>query len=252
MTAGDYDYDRHGEGYAGQRRADPRIARHVHDALGDARTVLNVGAGAGSYEPDDRDVTAVEPSATMRAQRPAHLPPAVDATADALPFDDDAFDAAMATITVHQWPDPAAGLRELRRVASDTVVVLTFDIDAFGEFWLAHYVPELIEADRSRFPSIDEVRNALGGRTTVTSVPVPEDCTDGFIEAFYGRPERLLEERVRRAQSGWAFLAPGIEDRAVQHLLRDLESGDWDAEWGHLRDAPSYDGALRLVAALPD
>lgn len=250
MGARGYDYDRHGAGYATHRRADPRIARHVHEALGDALTVVNVGAGAGSYEPADRDVTAVEPSPTMRAQRPPDRP-AVDASAERLPFDDDHFDAAMATITVHHWGDQRAGLTEMRRVARGPVVVLTFDPRALGTFWLSHYSPEVIEADRRRYPEIDWVVEVLGGSAAVSPVPVPLDCTDGFGEAFYGRPEQLLEERVRRAQSGWAFLEPGAEDRAMQHLLRDLESGDWDAEWGHLRSLPSYEGSLRVVTATP-
>jgi ubiquinone/menaquinone biosynthesis C-methylase UbiE len=136
-AAGDFDYEAGGSGYAVQRRTDPRIAALVHEALSDAATVINVGAGAGSYEPEDRDVTAVEPSASMRGQRPAHLAPAVDAVAGDLPFADDSFDAAMATITIHQWPDPDQGLRELRRVSRGPVVVLTFDGDALQKFWLA-------------------------------------------------------------------------------------------------------------------
>lgn len=251
MPKGEYDYDAHGAGYALQRRADPAIAAHLHAALGDARTVVNVGAGAGAYEPTDRHVTAVEPSAAMRDQRPTGLPPALDDRAEQLPFGDGSFDAAMAVITVHHWQDPDAGLREMRRVSRGPVAVLTFDAEALGEFWLAHYAPELIEVERSRYPSVDRIVEVLGGRGEVTRVPIPLECTDGFAEAYYGRPERLLDERVRRAQSGWAFLEPGVEDRSMQHLLRDLESGDWDAEHGELRTAPTYDGSLRLVVALP-
>ena len=140
MPAGDFDYEAGGVGYARLRRTDPRIAAHVHAALGDASTVLNVGAGAGSYEPDDRYVVAVEPSPTMRAQRST---PAVDAVAESLPFDDDSFDAAMATVTIHQWPDLERGLAELRRVARGPVVILTFDADALARFWLFAYVPEV-------------------------------------------------------------------------------------------------------------
>ncbi len=145
-VAGDFDYESGGTGYAVHRRTDPRIAALVHAALGDARTVVNVGAGAGSYEPIDRDVTAVEPSEAMRRQRPAHLAPAVDAVAEALPFPDGSFDAAMAMVTIHQWPDAERGLRELRRVSRGPVVILTFDGDALDEFWLAEYAPELIAA----------------------------------------------------------------------------------------------------------
>ena len=157
--AGDFDYERAGAGYARLRRTDPRLAAHVHAALGEARTVLNVGAGAGSYEPEDRYVVAVEPSAAMRAQRPAGRP-AVDAVAEALPFDDDSFDAAMAMITVHQWSDLERGLAELQRVARGPVVILTFDPDAMLDFWLADYVPEVFEAERPRMPKL----SALGRR----------------------------------------------------------------------------------------
>src|SRR6185503_6548509 len=162
LSTGDFDYDAHGQGYARQRRADPRIAALVHAALGPARTVVNVGAGAGSYEPEDRHVIAIEPSKAMRAQRPARLSPAIDAVAENLPLDDDSVDAAMAMITIHQWTDAERGLAELRRVARGPVVVLTFDGEALDRFWLADYAPELIAAERSRFPSIASIRAALG------------------------------------------------------------------------------------------
>lgn len=248
--AGDFDYERHGDGYAELRRTDPRIAAMVHAALGDARTVLNVGAGAGSYEPLDRDVTAIEPSAVMRAQRPAHLSPAVDATAETLPFPDDSFDAAMATVTVHQWPDLRRGLRELRRVSRGPVVILTFDPDAVAEFWLAAYVPSLMEGTRHRDPPIDAICAALGS-ARVTPVPIPIDCPDGFIEAYYGRPERLLEPEVRAAQSAWAFADPREVEIGLAHLRADLESGTWDERFGGLRRQQTYVGSLRLVVSLP-
>ncbi len=204
--AGDFDYEANGSGYATLRRTDPRIATYVHAALGQARSVLNVGAGAGSYEPADRDVTAVEPSAAMRSQRAAHLSPAIDAVAEDLPFADDSFDAAMAMITVHQWPAPEQGLRELRRVARGPVLVLTFDGDALDRFWLADYAPELIAAERRRYQPIEVIRGLLGGTSEVAPIPVPIDCVDGFTEAYYARPVRLLDPAVRRAQSAWASL----------------------------------------------
>jgi hypothetical protein len=246
---GDFDYERHGHGYAGRRRSDPRIEAYVHAALGHAGTVLNVGAGAGSYEPQDRPVTAVEPSPAMRAQRPAHRP-AIDATAEALPFTDGSFDAAMATVTVHQWSDCDRGLRELRRVSRGPVVVLTFDGEALDRFWLAGYAPELIAAERGRYPAIDRIRAVLGGTSTVTEVPVPIDCVDGFTEAFYARPERFLDPGVRQAQSAWGFVAPADVDRAVRRLRDDLASGAWDRQHGHLRTQPEFAGSLRLVTAL--
>ncbi len=248
-TAGDFDYEAGGATYSAHRRADPSIAALVHDALGDARTVVNVGAGAGSYEPTDRYVVAVEPSARMRSQRPAHLPPAVDGVAESLPFDDDAFDAAMATITLHQWSDTRAGLRELRRVSRGPVVLLTFDGDALERFWLTEYVPELVAAERRRYPPLDWIVEQLGGRTTISAVSVPIDCTDGFTEAFYARPEQFLVDDVRRSQSAWGLVDDDVEAKAVGRLRRDLEDGTWHARHGHLLEQPIFDSSLRLVVA---
>ena len=250
-VAGDFDYESGGTGYTVHRQTDPRIAALVHAALGDARTVVNVGAGAGSYEPADRDVTAVEPSEAMRRQRPAHLAPAVDAVAEALPFPDGSFDAAMAMVTIHQWPDTDRGLRELRRVSRGPVVILTFDGDALDEFWLAEYAPELIAAERRRYPAIEHIRAALGGVSVVTKVPVPIDCVDGFTEAFYARPERFLDPAVRRSQSAWGFVDEAAEDRAVARLCEDLESGAWERRHGALRAQPQFTGSLRLITARP-
>lgn len=247
--AGDFDYEAHGRGYTGRRLPDPRIAARVHAALGPARTVLNVGAGAGSYEPDGRYVVAVEPSAIMRAQRPGHRPPAIGATAESLPFDDGSFDAAMAMVTIHQWTDLAAGLRELRRVSRGPVVILTFDAEALREFWLNDYVPEVIATERSRFPAIEHVTGVLSGRTEVTAVPIPLDCTDGFGEAYYGRPEAFLEPDVRAAQSGWVLTDPAAVEAGIARLRADLDSGAWDARFGHLRQQPERVGAVRLVVA---
>lgn len=249
--AGDVDYERWGAGYAAARRADPTFAAAILAALGDARTVLNVGAGAGSYEPHDRYVAAVEPAAAMRAQRPPASAPAIDACAEALPFDDDSFDAAMATVTVHQWTDPERGLREMRRVARDRVVVLTFDPDALSRFWLADYAPEMVAVERRRFPSLDWIATILGGSMTVQSLPIPRDCTDGFAEALYARPARFLDADVRRSQSWWSFLAPGAERRIVDALAADLASGAWQRRYGEVAASPAFDGCVRLLTARP-
>ena len=240
------DYERHGRAYARHRRPDPRIAARIHAALGDARTVLNVGAGAGSYEPGDRWVLAVEPSAAMRAQRPVGAAPALDARAEALPFDDDAFDAAMACVTIHHWQAPHAGLAELRRVARGPVVVFTFELDALPA-WQQQHLQEGLVIERPRFPAIADLTAALGGRTHVEDIPTPGDCEDGFFEAFWRRPEALLDPSIRASQSMWTLLEPGVEERIVAGLGEALSSGAWDAEHGHLRDLDSYDGALRLV-----
>jgi len=248
-TAGDFDYERGGHSYPKHRRADPRIAGLINAALGDARTVVNVGAGTGSYEPTDRLVLAVEPSRRMRVGRPAHLAPAIDAVAEALPFDAATFDAAMALVTVHQWSDPVKGLAELRRVSRGAVVILTFDGEALDRYWLAEYVPELIAAERRRYPPLDWIAETLGGTVTVDPVPVPIDCVDGFAEAFYARPEQLLVEDVRRSQSAWAFVGADIESRFVEQLSSDVVGGAWDRRHGHLRGEPSFEGSLRLIVA---
>jgi len=245
------DYEEHGRTYAQHRRADPRIAARIHAALGDARTVLNVGAGAGSYEPDDRWVLAVEPSATMRAQRPPGSAPAIDARAEALPLDDDAVDAAMACITIHHWEPPEAGLRELRRVARGPVVVFTFDLRELPE-WQRDHLAEGLEIERPRFPGIDAVAAALGGRTRIERIATPADCSDGFFEAFWNRPEALLDPAIRSAQSLWALVGPDVESRTVARLRADLESGAWDRAHGHLRGQRAFDGSLRLVISEPE
>ncbi len=245
-SAGDADYGMIGTGYARIRQPDPRIAAQFHAALGDARTVLNVGAGAGSYEPTDRDVTAVEPSASMRAQRPSHLTEAVDATAETLPFEADSFDASMASVTIHQWPNPEAGLAGMRRVTTGPVVILTFDPDPV-RWWYDDYVPELLEVESKRMPAIDLVAAAVGDVIDVQTVMVPNDCTDGFGQAFFGRPERLLDPEVRRAMSAWSFLEPGVVERFVHDLSADLESGAWDEKYGSFRELESFDVGMRLV-----
>ena len=246
-SAGDADYSAIGAGYALIRQPDPRIAAQFHEPFGNARTVLNVGAGAGSYEPVDRDVTAVEPSASMRAQRPAGLAPAIDATADALPFPDDSFDASMASVTIHQWPDPAAGLREMRRVTTGPVVILTFDPVPPVGWWLIDYVPELFEVEARRMPRIDSITPALGGRTEVRTVLLPADCTDRFGQALFARPEQVLDPAVRRAMSAWSFVPPAVTDAFVARLADDLASGAWDEKYGEFRSLPEFDGGLRLV-----
>lgn len=240
------DYERHGRTYAENRRSDPRIAARIHAALGDADTVLNVGAGSGSYEPEDRWVLAVEPSATMRAQRPPDAAPAIDARAEALPFDDDAVDAAMACVTIHHWEPVEAGLAEMRRVARGPVVVFTFDLDHLPD-WQKEFLREGLEIERPRFPALDDVAAALGGRTRIERIPTPADCEDGFFEAFWNRPEVLLDPAIRASQSMWALLEPGLEQVMVDRLAAALESGAWGAEHGHLRERDSLDGALRLV-----
>jgi SAM-dependent methyltransferase len=248
-SAGDADYGTIGASYTRYRQPDARIAARISQALGDARTVLNVGAGAGSYEPADREVTAVEPSASMRAQRPAGLAVAVDAVAEDLPFADGSFDAAMTTFSVHQWGDLRAGLREVRRVTRGPVVILTCDPRRLRRFWLTEYAPEVIEAEGRRYPSVEALSDGLGGTAGVTVVPVPLDCTDGFNEAYYGRPEALLDPGARLSCSAWSFVSAAVHDRFVRDLGRDLADGTWDERHGQLRAQPAFDGSLVLVTS---
>ena len=242
-------YDTIGATYTRTRRTEPRIAAQVWAALGDARTVLNVGAGTGSYEPSDRDVTAVEPSAVMRAQRPAGAARCVAATAERLPFEDRSFDAAMAFATIHHWPDPIAGLREMRRVARRVVVFTheTTDAGWHRRFWLTRdYLPEVAELFAGR-PSLTELARSIGARTE--PVLIPWDCVDGFFEAYWRRPEAYLDEKVRRGISVWTGIGPDAEQRAVRSLRDDLASGRWAERNRDLLDLEAAELGLRLLIA---
>ena len=211
--------------------------------------MLNVGAGAGSYEPIDRDVTAVEPSASMRAQRSGRLSPAIDAVAESLPFPDNHFDASLSTFSVHQWSRLEDGLREMRRVTRGPVVILTCDPELVQQFWLNHYAPEVLAVEARRYPSLQRIGEVLGGKVSFHPVPIPLHCRDGFNEAYYGRPEQLLDAPVRLACSAWSFVSADVVDRFAAHLREDLEHGHWDHRYGSLRTQPEYDGSLRLIVS---
>jgi Methyltransferase domain len=251
-SAGDADYGTIGGGYSAFRRPEPRIAALIEAALSGARTVVNVGAGTGSYESGAFTVTPVEPSASMRGQRPARLPSAIDAVAEHLPFPDDSFDGAMTTFSVHQWSDLKAGLLEMRRVATGPVVVLTCDPDRVRDFWLYEYAPLVLDTEARRYPAIREITDALGGRAQVETVPIPADCADGFNEAYYARPEMLLDPAARQACSAWSFVDAETSEQYTRHLRDDLDSGAWDRRHGHLRTRPHLLGSLVLIRALPD
>jgi len=242
-------YDTIGSTYTVTRRTEPRIAAQIWAALGDARTVLNVGAGTGSYEPPGRDVTAVEPSAVMRAQRPASAAPCVAAAAESLPFEDQSFDAAMAFATIHHWQDPIAGLLEMRRVAR-RVVVFTHDSSDTGwrrRFWLTRdYLPEIADLLVGR-PSLTEQASAIGAR--MEPVLIPWDCADGFFEAYWRRPGAYLDDHVRRGISVWARVGPDAEQRAVRSLRDDLASGRWAERNRELVDLEAAELGLRLLIA---
>ena len=239
-------YDRIGRGYAATRRPDPRIARRILDALGGAEAVLNVGAGAGSYEPDGARVVAVEPSREMIAQR-ASTAPVVRAVAGALPFADGSFDAAMAVLTIHHWPDWRAGVAEMRRVAASRLVFLTWDPEAGAGFWLLGYFPGILELDRRRFPPVEELLAATGGRSH--PLPVPHDCSDGFLGAWWREPAAYLDAGLRAAMSGFVLLPDAEERRGLARLDADIRSGAWERRHGALREREAIDLGYRLVVA---
>jgi SAM-dependent methyltransferase len=242
-------YDVIGTGYVATRRADPRIARAINAALGDAASVVNVGAGAGSYEPADLRVVAVEPSRKMIGQRPKGRAPVVQAVAERLPFPDGAFDAALAVLTLHHWDDRGGGLAELARVAR-RVVIVTWDPACRGSFWLTtEYLPEILEFDLPRFPSLSELADSLGGHVTTQVLPVPHDCVDGFLGAFWRRPDAYLDPAVRSAMSCFAQLPAGRVESGLTRLADDLLQGRWEAKFGHLRSLDSVDLGYRLVLA---
>ncbi|MEO6397575.1 MAG: class I SAM-dependent methyltransferase [Tepidiformaceae bacterium] len=237
-------YDTIGLNYAQLRKPDPRIAAAIAKALGEADTVLNIGAGTGSYEPADRRVTAAEPSIEMIRKRPPSAARAVQARADDLPFKRDAFDAAMAILTVHHWPDKEAGLREVRRVTRGRIVLLTFDPSCRP--WLTEYVPELAVLDDAQMPAMADYARWLG-RVTIAPLLVPHDCSDGFLYAYWRRPEAYLDAHIRSGSS--AFWRIGDAASGLQRLAEDVETGAWKRRYGDLCALDAYDAGYRLVIA---
>lgn len=238
-------YDTIGLNYAALRQPDSRIASPIHAALGGCRTVLNVGAGAGAYEPENRFITAVEPSAKMIAQRPSTSATVVQANAESLPFEDKTFDAAMAILTVHHWTDKAKGMSEMRRVTRGSIVILTYD-PAFRDLWLFDYFPELAALDENQMPPLDVFVEWLGP-VEVSSVLVPYDCTDGFLAAYWRRPSAYLDPRVRAAIS--SFWKIGDVTSGLDRLKHDLDSGSWSERYGDVLELESRDCGYRLVVA---
>jgi SAM-dependent methyltransferase len=245
-------YDRIGLRYSAVRRADPRFERAIWDALGDARSVLNIGAGAGSYEPRDREVIAVEPSPVMIAQRAPECAPAIQGVAESIPLGASSIYATMGVFTMQHWDDVDRGLAELLRVTRKRIVLLTLDVDVTAQMWLCRdYLPEITEHDRQTFPTIAHLRATLPG-ALVEPIPVPADCTDMFCVALWSRPEAHLDPDVRRASSIWHLLEPSIVDRGLERLRQDLDSGRWDERHGRLRTQATLDVGLRLVTANAD
>jgi SAM-dependent methyltransferase len=247
MTAAEQPYDRWGARYSTTRHSDPSIARRVVQALGAARTVLNVGAGTGSYEPRDRRLVAVEPSAVMLAQRAVEAAPAIRAVAERLPFRTGAFDAAMAIFTIHHWSDVRQGLIEMRRVAKQRLIILTWEQTVNEKWWLPQqYFPGIRDIDRRRAVPLDLIADTLGA-VNVLPVPVPHDCIDGFDLAFWRRPHAYLDPDVLASMSNFAALEEEQRALGMQRLSRDLADGTWDASFGHLLGLTEVDLGLRLV-----
>ncbi len=242
-------YDRIGLSYSAVRRADPRLESAIWNALGDAGTVLNIGAGAGSYEPRDREVIAVEPSQVMIAQRPADCAAAIQGVAEAIPLGDKRVDATMGVFTMQHWDDLDRGLSEVIRVTRRRIVLLTLDLDVTAQMWLCRdYLPEIVEHDRQAFPTIAHLRAVLPD-LQVEPIDAPADCTDGFCVALWSRPEAQLDPDVRRASSIWHLLPPALVAESLHRLRQDLNSGKWDERYGHLRTQATLDIGLRLVKA---
>ena len=236
-------YDTIGVNYSDLRKPDSRIEMMIRRALGSARTVLNVGAGAGSYEPSDRQVTAVEPSEKMIQQRRAAAATVIQGYAEDLPFDDNSFDASMAVLTVHHWTDKGKGLKEMRRVTRGPIVVLTFD-PSHRRMWLSDYIPELVKLDEAIMPRMADYEEWLGS-VEITAVPVPQDCTDGFLYAYWRRPSAYLDPRITAAMS--SFWTVGNVSEGVSKLKNDLESGAWAHRYSDLLNLNEYDVGYRLV-----
>ncbi len=235
-------YDTIGLNYADLRKPDHRIAAAIERELGTARTVLNIGAGAGSYEPTGREVTAVEPSIEMIRKRSASAAPVVQASAEDLPFEDNSFDAAMAVLTIHHWPDKQAGLCEVRRVTRGRIVILTFDPSERP--WLTDYLPQLAALDETQMPAMSDYVRWLGP-VRVEPLLVPHDCSDGFLYAYWQRPEAYLDPHVRSGSSSF-WLLEGLNDE-LEKLSGDIQSGAWERSYGYLRDQDTYDAGYRLV-----
>jgi SAM-dependent methyltransferase len=242
-------YDSIGYGYARTRREDPGFRARIHAALGEARTVVNVGAGTGAYEPRDRHVIAIEPSDVMAAQRPRDLAPAIRASAGSLPLRDGSVDATMSVLSLHHWDqDREKGVRELRRVARGAVVIMTYDATVSSAMWLmADYLPEVAALDLAIFPPPEQLAQWLGGTVRIDTVPIPRNTPDWMLGSFWAHPERVLDPDARAATSGFARMSPEVVDRVVAAVSRDLASGAWDERYSHLRSLDVLDVGLRLV-----
>lgn len=235
-------YDTIGINYAELRKPDPRIATIIEQALGTAKVILNVGAGSGSYEPPGRQMIAVEPSLEMIRKRSPFAAPAIQAVAAVLPFADGSFEASMAILTVHHWPDKKAGLQEMRRVTRGPIVLLTYD--PAHRPWLTDYFPQLVTLDEAQMPQMTDYEQWLG-KVRISPVLVPHDCSDGFLYAYWRRPSAYLNARIRSGSS--AFWAIRNAEIGLSRLARDLAGGEWQHRYGELLALDAYDAGYRLI-----
>jgi hypothetical protein len=240
-------YEDIGARYGAIRQPDHRLQTRITGALGDARPVLNVGAGTGNYEPADRPVVALEPSSVMAGQRHPGSAPVVRGMAEGLPFADGSFGATLATFTVHHWNDVRRGLSELQRV-SHRQVLLVHDRDLCDYYWITEYFPEILAVPSEQHPAVGRLCQSLDV-IRIETLPIPADCSDGFCSAFWARPEALLDPALRAGSSSLSQLDPAIVEDNVEHLRADLASGAWDSRYGFLRSLPEFDMGYRLLIA---
>lgn len=244
-------YNQIGSFYSQTRREDPAIYNKIIGALGNSKTVINIGAGTGSYEPRDRTVVAVEPSEVMIKQRSFQCIPSVRAMADSLPFIDKSFDASMTVISIHHWhPNQRKGIEEMRRVARNKVLIVTYDSRVCEQMWLTtDYIPETANLDRDTLPTPEDICEWLNCNTKVETIPISRDTPDWMFGSFWAHPERVLDPIARASTSGFSRQPKKVIDRVVANISRDLESGKWDEKYGHLRELVEYDAGLRIITA---
>ncbi|EGC38652.1 hypothetical protein DICPUDRAFT_28273 [Dictyostelium purpureum] len=252
---GDVNYNVFGKSYHNFRQEEPEIKKAILNAIGDSKKILNVGAGAGSYEPTDEkyEVTPLEPSASMREKRPKHLAQAVDGVAENIPFPDNHFDASMTTFSVHQWPQLEKGLTEMRRVTKGPVVILTCDPHKVMDFWMYDYAPNVFQTESTRYPDLNKISQVLGGSVEIVPVPIPKECHDLFNEGYYARPEFFVNNcpGSYSSCSAWSFVDDETRNIYINNIKKDLDSGEWDKKYGHYRNQSHYIGSLYLVISNP-
>lgn len=240
-------YNKIGMDYAQKRQSDPRLAALIHAQIPGLNSVLNVGAGAGSYEPENKNLIALEPSWRMIGQRPEGAAPCVCAVAEHLPFPDNSFEAGLALLTVHHWANMERGLDELQRVISKRLVIHTWDPAATEHYWLINdYIPELLELDAARFMKIEDLIAKFNTARLIT-VPIPDDCTDGFLGAYWARPQAYFDPVVKSGISSFQQISQSALDRGLSRLKTDLDNGLWLRRYAELAHKKKIDLGYRLI-----